>query len=785
MFKRKWHSLLIDFENFLNKPRSKETIKKVVAIVISGILLIVTFILSNPYIGTIIEYEAGDIALDDIRVTKDIRYELPYETEKLKIEVSEKTRFVFDRDYQVLKKAINELSTEFENLIAISSNSDNSFQQAAENYPYLKKIQSLTPEEIYKALKDPGNKKNFIKWVTLYTTYLFDNFGITEDPVENLAALEKNGILVRTTGSSDDSKSELNWNSDKLIYNKALFSYYNYNRITESNPANEKYPLSEAGRKLAALRVVQYYYYHPFMRPNFNETENRKKIATENVKAVYAVLKKGLTIVRAGDPIDSEKLDKIKIINQFQGKTNFNYIFGIFIIQLILLGGVAYYIYRFSEFSMRDITSYVILTTLFLWIIFYSYMISRIVTFNNVLYFALLIPVSFNATMSCLLLGPRVAFATGTYLSFFIFLLSGNESESFLISFISVCVGIYATDKLEKRTQFLKAGLINGFVVIIAIFAIDLVKDNISPSTKFRLLAGFGNAFISIILVIGILPVYEILFNLPTKFRLMELTDYSHPLLKKLSEVASSSYTHSLTMATIAERAVGAIGGDTLLARVGCLYHDIGKMNNAEVYAENVHLKEGSEKTLGFTPEKYARIIIDHVKDGIEMGIEYRLPQKVIAFIPEHHGTATMQYFYHKALKEASHKNNAINKLHYCYPGPSPQSRETAVVMLVDSIEAASRSLDHPTREQLETLVDYVIESKTKEGQLDNCSLTLSDLKKIRNSFIDTIVSTHHIRPKYPTKESTKKLENNMNNRPKKVTAKTTIKITQKKKENA
>jgi putative nucleotidyltransferase with HDIG domain len=247
----------------------------------------------------------------------------------------------------------------------------------------------------------------------------------------------------------------------------------------------------------------------------------------------------------------------------------------------------------------------------------------------------------------------------------------------------------------------------------------------------------------------------------------MELSDINNPLLKQLSTEAPSSYSHSLLMASMSEKAVSAIGGDTLLTRVGCLYHDIGKMLNAGIYAENKNLEDFSNSAIGYTPEEYARTIIRHVNDGIELGRQHRLPEKIISFIPEHHGTSLMHYFYHETLKKISGKRHKPpDKKLFQYPGPKPQSKETAIVMIADSIEAASRSIIDPSKENYIKLIENIIKIKNDEGQLDECNLTMNEVRIIKDSFLETLLSTFHMRPKYPSKSRTRQLEKKLNKKP-------------------
>ena len=251
------------------------------------------------------------------------------------------------------------------------------------------------------------------------------------------------------------------------------------------------------------------------------------------------------------------------------------------------------------------------------------------------------------------------------------------------------------------------------------------------------------------------------IFNIPTRFKLQELADTGHPLLQALLTKAPSTYTHTFMVAALSERAAQNLGLDWLLVRVGVYFHDIGKIPNAGFFVENQHLIPKKENIDKNNPGLAAKIVIDHVIDGIEMAKKARLPREIISFIPEHHGTSTMAFFYHKALADLSpNQRKRIHKKDFMYPGPKPQRKETAIVMIADSVEAASRSLDEITPQALDDLIQKIINIKLAENQLDECGLTLGDLSIVKSSFKEILLSSLHQRPKYPSSEDTKKLEN-------------------------
>lgn len=245
--------------------------------------------------------------------------------------------------------------------------------------------------------------------------------------------------------------------------------------------------------------------------------------------------------------------------------------------------------------------------------------------------------------------------------------------------------------------------------------------------------------------------VVERTFNITTDLTLLELSDTNRPLLRKLSMRAPGSFHHSLQVANLAEAAADAIGANGLLVRVGALYHDIGKMLKPEYFIENQRLGENPHDNL--SPHMSALILASHVKDGLELGRQAGLPQAVTKFIPMHHGTALMEYFYRRALEQETADSSPVSEAEFRYPGPIPDSKETGILMLADSVEAACRSLEKPTPRKLETLVDSIFQTRIEDGQLDHCPLTFADLEMIKNTFVNMLSSMHHIRVKYPGQE--------------------------------
>jgi len=256
-----------------------------------------------------------------------------------------------------------------------------------------------------------------------------------------------------------------------------------------------------------------------------------------------------------------------------------------------------------------------------------------------------------------------------------------------------------------------------------------------------------GNGLICAWLVMPILPLLERFFDLTTDFTLLELTDLNRPILKRLKVEAPGSFQHSLVVSNLAEAAADAIGANALLAKVCAYYHDIGKLAKPDYFAENIRGFKNKHDKL--RPNMSSLIISAHVKEGLDLAEQIKLPGIVRRAIPEHHGTTVMRYFYHKAQELDPH--GQVKEDDFRYPGPKPQSPETAILMLADSIEATVRSLDEPNTANIRAVVKQSIETRLNEGQLEECGLSIRDLARIRESFVTSLLAIYHPRIQYPS----------------------------------
>ncbi len=324
----------------------------------------------------------------------------------------------------------------------------------------------------------------------------------------------------------------------------------------------------------------------------------------------------------------------------------------------------------------------------------------------------------------------------------------GFDLNEMLVFFLGSLAGAYKVRNARTRGVLIEAGIYVAIIQVICALLINPVinRDNVMHV----LLPLIFNGFLCAVVVIATSKVFETIFGEITNFTLLELSDSSHPLLKRMVVEAPGSYHHSLIVSNLSEAAADAIDAHSLLVRVGAYYHDIGKMVHPEYFTENQMVVGNKHDEL--EPSMSRLVIFNHVKEGIELAHKHHLNHRIIDFIPEHHGTSLMHYFYQKALSEG--QTEGLEEKDYRYPGPKPQSKETAIVLLADSVEGATRASDEHSPKRIEDVVRKVINNKFIDGQLDECNLTLREIDTIASTFARVLSAMYHGRVKYPEKSN-------------------------------
>jgi len=354
------------------------------------------------------------------------------------------------------------------------------------------------------------------------------------------------------------------------------------------------------------------------------------------------------------------------------------------------------------------------------------------------------IPFALIPMLSILLFNNlEIAFLTTIAASVSVASLSNNPFQLGLMFLISGIFSIILVQGARKRITIIRTGFIVGIIQAMSLIFIERFWIRMPDRYLLLLLNGIASS----IIVLGILPVFEYLFKTFTNISLLELADFHHPLLQRLILEAPGTYHHSLMVGNLCDTACNAVGANALLARIGAYYHDIGKLSKPDYFSENQNVKESKHDAL--SPVMSKLIIMNHVKEGVDLAKKYRLNPALMDFIQQHHGTGLVYYFYRRALENLE-ENQEIKEEVYRYPGPKPNTKETAIVLLADSVEAATRSLRDPAPAKIEEMVHKVINNKFIEGQLDECDLTLKDLEIISAVFIRILSGIYHSRVVYP-----------------------------------
>ncbi len=481
----------------------------------------------------------------------------------------------------------------------------------------------------------------------------------------------------------------------------------------------------------------------PNVRFDSDMTQQKKEEAESKVLPVYkrVFVKQNEQIVERGQRVNKKQIKLLSTIDQVQqGENGVEYILGIGAIVVLFALSLLLFIYIYHQ-SFFNINSLLLMGLLILFLlgVAKAIIVSPLSSY--------LIPLASVSMLIAILLNFHLAIFVTIFLSFITGLMVGNGLTIAIVFFIGSVFSLFMLRNIRSRVKILKATLIVSSVNFIAIVALGYFQ-NLDYETFFtQSLWGIGNGFLSGLLVMGLLPIFEYVFNITTDISLLELSDLNHPLLKEMILKAPGTYHHSLIVGNLSEAACEAIGANFLLARVASYFHDIGKIDKAEYFSENQIQSQSKHDKL--TPDMSKLIIIKHVKKGIDLAKKFKLKQSIIDIIAQHHGTGLVFYFFKRALDEKMDEVE-IDEEYYRYPGPKPQTREAAVVLLADSVEAASRALSGPTPSSIKSLVRKVINNKFIDGQLDECNLTLKELNKIAEVFIRILTGVFHSRIEYP-----------------------------------
>jgi putative nucleotidyltransferase with HDIG domain len=491
-----------------------------------------------------------------------------------------------------------------------------------------------------------------------------------------------------------------------------------------------------------------------YLRPNAfidaEKTRENQQAAMDMVVPTMITVKEGEKIIGEGEIVTAEHLVKLQALGMTQPKLPWTSILGNFLLMILFVVLVVYYIYQqnrdiYNQPGLIYLIGIIVLVVLTIGKTVIAIDVSPWPEFGAQL--AYLVPMAAAGMLIAILLDSRLSVLVVAVTSMILVLMTDNQIRFGLVGLIGGITGVYSVTKLSQQGDLIRAGLYISVANIVTIFIVGLAAGfpwGLLVSSSLAL--GVINGLISSILTIGLLPFMEHTFRLTSPVRLLELSNPNNALLKRLLTEAPGTYHHSIIVGNLAEAAADAVGGDSLLVRVGAYYHDIGKIKRPYFFIENQIACDNPHDKIA--PSLSTLILTSHVKDGVELAREHKLPQGVIDIIEQHHGNSLVSYFYRRAL-ESDHPET-VTEEEYRYEWPKPQSREAAIVMLADTVEAAVRSLTNRTPGRIEGLIRKVIKDKLNDGQLDESDLTFKDLNTIANSFVMVLSGIFHSRVEYP-----------------------------------
>jgi putative nucleotidyltransferase with HDIG domain len=497
----------------------------------------------------------------------------------------------------------------------------------------------------------------------------------------------------------------------------------------------------------------------PTLTFNLNETESRKLMARAQTNPVYFRLKKGEMIIREGDRVTEESLLKLQALNRLK-KEGSPLIFTLGIFFLLLL--VISLFYAFSPINIRrfnlkgkDYLLLSIILVVMVLIIKFSVFLSAAFgkTFPFLPAHSLLYapPFALGAMLIAVVLNGELAAMFSVVLAIVTGIMLDIQLKFFIYPFMSSIVAAQQVVLCKERSTLIRAGFIAGVVNILLILCFAIVRKSfLQPEVLFDVCCGFLGGVLTGVIATGLVPLIEIAFDYTTNIKLLELADLNQPLLKELSMKAPGTYQHSIMVGNLADAATDAVGANSLLVRVSAYYHDIGKIRMASYFAENQ--LQGENKHEKLSPSMSSLIILSHVKDGVELAREHRLGGAIRDIIRQHHGNSVISFFYQKARNTQDPGYETVSDKDFRYPGPKPQTKEAALVMLADAVEAASKTLAEPSLPRIQGMVQKIINGIFIDEQLDECELTLKNLHAIANCFNRVLAGgVFHQRVEYPT----------------------------------
>jgi len=576
----------------------------------------------------------------------------------------------------------------------------------------------------------------------------------TKDAKEKLTEIKKIDAFRLT---DEEYNILLSIDASKIsdIQNKTLQAL---EKAYKNNIGENDYEALQNARDLASEELISYnldrnledtlksILYSQIKANFFIDTEKMEENIKEVQKNVQKeIIKKNQIIVKEGEPVTERQIEILNELGLLNSGLTKSYLSS-FIALAILVAVILYIEYSYISRERADIFK----SNKFIILISSINVITLMLSLSLNIISPYLIPIACGAMVMTILIEYKVSLIVNLLNLVFVSIIVGFNPSIIILFAVAIVLGSTAVKKVQQRNDIIYATLYIAVVASILTLTVGMIS---SSNLKENLIqTGFTiiSVMIAGILSVGLLPFYESIFDVVTNIKLLELSNPNQPLMKKLLMEAPGTYHHSMMVANLAEAATEVVGGNPVIARVGAYYHDIGKTKRPYFFGENQIGKENPHDRI--TPNLSTLIILSHTKDGIEMAKEHKIPKIIQDIIVQHHGTTLVKYFYYK-VKNSAENPDDVKEEDFRYTGPIPDTKESGILMLADSVEASVRSIPEPTKDKIENMVNNIINDKINSNQLINCDLTLKDIELIRQSFLKTLDGIYHHRIEYPTEK--------------------------------
>ena len=727
-------------KSVINKTPNIERISQLlIAVVLYAFTLVLVF---PSYMQKITIPPIGETVEESLILKRTIKYKNREETDKLINYSKANIRPIFDMPAEIKENTISKIGEVF-------SFMRNSYENSLSN--------DILIDDIYNEF---SSNYNLSINKSVFSNAIIGNIDLEyENKVKDtISDFLERGIISRRNLSPE---------TIGLIQNNGIFVYKFHKSIVEEKivPKNRVHFLEDLRMELGSIIGAKYRELNIFnmntlsslinaflvdnLIYNSDRTQAEIDKVSENIEPVYTTIKAGYPILEKGERITEEKVNLLRYILNDNNFSSFNFsaLIGQMFFILLLFISLGYIIFRFKISFYTNFKNYLLFCFEYIFIMTTAYICSNYISnklIDEYLPFYIYTFIPMFAILNSLLGAKR---GISSIVTICITVLAANMTQAGIFETFSLFIGSIVVSIISKRINNRNGVLLLGFYLGIYLSVISLINMFLINDIRFDYILfalSFVSGLIQAILVMIILPVCEYLLETASIFKLQELADLNNPLLRQLQMNAPGTYHHSINMANLVEIIAEEIGEDGRLACVSAYYHDIGKTENPLYFIENTNREENIH--LKLKPTLSASIVKSHVRFGVEIAKKYKLPKEVIAAIKEHHGTSLIKYFYVEAYKE----NPNVDISLFTYPGPRPQSKITAILMILDSIEAASRTIEIPTRENLERLIENIVNDKMAQGELNDSGLTLKDIEIIKRISFQKIIVSLHERIKYP-----------------------------------